>query len=82
MDDGNRGAASFGGCGLCEGVEGLLGWTSQLFLSTWILRTTANNADKILAKTVLHQIMTCPPNSGGRMSIRTNINSGSINVKI
>lgn len=51
------------------------------FLSTWNFRIIANSADKHLAKTVLHQIMICPPNKGGRISISTNINSGSMKVK-
>ena len=45
------------------------------------VKITANTADRILAKTVLHQIMICPPNRGGRISISTNINSGSIKVR-
>ena len=45
------------------------------------VKITANTADRILAKTVLHQIMICPPNRGGRISINTNISSGSIKVR-
>ena len=50
-------------------------------LSTWRFRINADTADRIRAKTVLHQIMICPPNKGGRISISTNISSGSIKVK-
>lgn len=51
-------------------------------LSTRCFKTKANNADKILAKTVLHQIIICPPNKGGKISINTSIKTGSIKVSI
>lgn len=53
-------------------------------LFTYCFRRTADTADRIRAKTVLHQIMICPPNKGGRIRISTNINinSGSIKVRM
>ena len=51
-------------------------------LFTYCFRRTADTADRIRAKTVLHQIMICPPNKGGRISISTNINSASIKVRM
>ena len=52
------------------------------FLSTCCFRRIDDTADRIRAKTVLHQIMFCPPDKGGRISISTNISSGSIKVRI
>ncbi len=43
--------------------------------------TKARTADMILAKTVLHQIIICPPNNGGSISISISIRSGSVKVK-
>ena len=51
-------------------------------LSTRCFNNKAKSADKILAFTVLHQIMIWPPNRGGRISMRTSIKTGSIKVKI
>lgn len=38
-------------------------------------------ADKILAITVLHQIIICPPNNGGKINMSVNMSIGSMNVK-
>ena len=40
----------------------------------------ASTAHKMRANTVHHQIMICPPKSGGRISINTNISTGSIKI--
>ena len=37
-------------------------------------------ADKILATTVLHQIIICPPNKGGKINMSVNMSIGSMNV--
>lgn len=47
-------------------------------LSTWRFSRSARMADKILAITVLHQIIICPPNRGGKISIRPSMRRGSL----
>lgn len=47
-------------------------------LSATGFKTMARNAASILAITVLHQTMTCPPRRGGRISISTSMSTGSI----
>ena len=47
-------------------------------LSTTGFKNMARNAASILAITVLHQTMICPPASGGRISMSTSISTGSI----
>ncbi len=51
-------------------------------LSARSFKINASRADPILAQTVLHQIMTCPPAKGGRVSMSTSMSSGSIKVRI
>lgn len=51
------------------------------FFSTTSFRAYARIAEIILAKTLLHQTMICPPNSGGKISINISIKTGSINVR-
>ncbi|HBH3404633.1 TPA: hypothetical protein KSJ59_004296 [Clostridioides difficile] len=42
----------------------------------------ARIAEKTRANTVLHHIIICPPNKGGKTSINISINTGSMNVRM
>ena len=66
--------------GLCTGrSQELLLIGNSLFD---FVSNNANTAEIILANTVLHQIIICPPKSGGSISISTSMRIGSINVRI